>query len=76
MAKAFLLSCQSTHRDKGSLRRRLMMIKTKNQVTLIAKMHRLKIAKKNLNIHDTIHHILVHVMFDIYIKEQELLSCN
>ena len=29
-------------RDKGSLRRRLMMIKTKNMMTLIAKMYRLK----------------------------------
>ena len=36
-------------RDKGSLRRRLMM-KTKNQMTLIAKMYMLKISQKNLNI--------------------------
>ena len=45
MAKrqVLLLSfCQSTQRDKGSLRRTLMMIKTKNQMTLIAKMYRLK----------------------------------
>ena len=35
-------------RDKVSLRRRLMMIKTKNQMTLIAKMYRLKVAQKNL----------------------------
>ena len=55
MAKrqASLLSfCQSKHvKDKGSVRRRLMMIATKNQMTLIAKMYRLKIAQKNLNIH-------------------------
>ena len=42
---------------KKSLRRRLMMIKTKDQMTLIAKMYMLKIAQKNLNIHAIIHHI-------------------
>ena len=53
---AFLLSfCQSTHRDKGCLRRRLVMIKTKNQMTLIAIVYRLKIAQKNLNMNLNIH---------------------
>ena len=42
-------------RHKGGLRRRLMLIKTKNRMTLIAKMYRLKIAQKN--IHVMIHHI-------------------
>ena len=34
-----------------------MMIKTNYLMALIAKMYRLKISQKNLNIHATIHHI-------------------
>ena len=47
--------------DKGSLRRRLMMIKTKNQMTLIAKMHSLESTLKNLNMNLNIH-VLIHHM--------------
>ena len=36
-------------REKGSLRRRLIMIKTKDKIILIAKMYRLKISLKNLS---------------------------
>ena len=45
-------------RGKGSLRRRLMMIKTKNQMTVITKMYRLKIVQKNLNMN-----LKIDVMF-------------
>ena len=46
-------------RDKGSLRSRLMMVKTKNQMTLITKIYRLKIAQKNLNMNLNIR-VMIH----------------
>ncbi len=48
-------------RDKGSLKRRLMMIMTKNQMTLIDEMHRLKIAQRNLNLNLNIHVLIHHI---------------
>ena len=48
-------------RDKRSLRRRLMIIKTKNQMILIAKMARLMIALKNLNMNLNIHVMIHHI---------------
>ena len=48
-------------RDEGSLKRRLMMIMTKNQTTLIVKMYRLKIAQNNLNMNLNIH-VMIHHM--------------
>ena len=47
--------------DKGSLKRRLMMVKIKNQMTLIVKMYRLKIAQKNLNMNLNIH-VMIHII--------------
>ena len=47
--------------DKGSQRRRLMMIKTKNQMTLITKMYRLKISQMNLNMNLNIHVLIQHI---------------
>ena len=43
-------------KDKWSLRKRLVMTKTTNQMSLIVKMYRSKIAQKNLNIHVMFHH--------------------
>ena len=52
-----LVFCQSTHKRQSESEEKLMMIKTKNQMTLIAKIYSLKIAQKNLNIHVMIHYI-------------------
>ncbi len=61
MAKrqAFLLNfCQVHIRDKDSLRRRLMMLKTKN---LMTRMYRLKIAQKNLEMNLNCHVLIDHI---------------
>ena len=60
--RASLLSfCQSTHKIQMGSEEKADDDQTKNQITLITKMCRLKIAQKNLNMNLNIH-VMIHRM--------------
>ena len=57
LSESWLKGKLSTHKGQIGSEEKADNDSINNQMTLIAKMYRLKLAQKNLNIHVIIHHI-------------------